>query len=266
MGPEWARLQQGLRPQSHLEPPLPSCAQAQRPLVGSLTYLLLPLCVLGGNICPGLLSLSLGTCRSGTRHSLPLPSCLSGPATSCPCPTHPCCQASSPPFPDSLILTHSSPAWNRPWKIRVARDGLAFKKHPRLEGISWRDKRMQGPVPEQQLNLVNGKSQNTRFPGNNILDRGVAGGTPDAMPHWPSPATTTVCSLKWKDVEGCCEPAANSPVNYILLTGLFIYKIFKTHFTLPVARRQPGWGWDWCSEHDLFIWICSSGCCLPYGI
>lgn len=55
---------------------------------------------------------------------------------------------------------------------------------------------MQGPVPEQQLNLVNGKSQNTRFPGNNILDRGVAGGTPDAVPHWPSPATTTVCSLK----------------------------------------------------------------------
>lgn len=110
MGPEWARLQQGLRPQSHLGPTFPSCALAQRPLVGSVTYLLLPLCVLEGNFCPGLLSLSLGTCRPGTWHSLPLPSCLSGPATSCPCPTHPCCQASSPPFPDSLILTHSSPA------------------------------------------------------------------------------------------------------------------------------------------------------------
>lgn len=100
---------------------------------------------------------------------------------------------------------------------------------------------MQGPVPGQQLDLVDGKSQNAPFPGKHPGKRG-AGGVPGSMPHWPPPAVTTTCSQNEKMCEGRQESAAGGLVNCVLLAGLFVYEILKPHFTLPVAGRQPGWG------------------------
>lgn len=86
--PRWARLQQDLRPQSHLGPPLPRCIQTQRLLIGPVTHLLLPLCVLETSFCcPGILGLSLGAYGPGSRHSL----CSAAPQASykLPLPPHP---------------------------------------------------------------------------------------------------------------------------------------------------------------------------------
>ena len=67
------------------QPPLPELCSDPKTLCWSWDPPSVPCLHLRRLRCPKLLSLSLGVCGPGTRHSLPMPSCPSGLATSCPC-------------------------------------------------------------------------------------------------------------------------------------------------------------------------------------